>query len=197
MTQARETLTGKWGTVAIATLVYFLASVVANIIAQFIPILGCIVVLVVTGPLIFGYSAYMLSFSRGGTPDIPVLFTGFNCFVKTLFLYILVAVITLVGFILLVIPGIMAALALSMVWFIMLDNPQMGVIDVATASYNMTNGSKWKLFCLACRFIGWAILCIFTLGIGFLFLFPYMQVSLVKFYDEIKSGEATAPSHVS
>jgi uncharacterized membrane protein len=54
----------------------------------------------------------------------------------------------------------------------------------------MMYGFKWKYFCLALRFLGWAILCLFTLGIGFLWLIPYMQVSFANFYDDVKANQA-------
>jgi uncharacterized membrane protein len=195
MTQARETLTGKWGKVALATLVYVLAIAVVNLVPRYMPFIGGIICLLVSGPFILGYAAYMLSVSRGGDPDIPVIFSGFNNFLKAFLLYIIVVIITLVGFILLVVPGIIASLALCMVWFIQADNPQMGVTDIATASYNMTSGNLWKLFCFFLRFLGWAILCCFTFGIGFFFLLPYVQVSLAKFYEEIKGTEGVTPAH--
>jgi len=48
------------------------------------------------------------------------------------------------------------------------------------------------------RFFGWFLLCILTLGIGFLWLYPYMQVSFAKFYEDIKdnpiSAEDTTPA---
>jgi len=62
----------------------------------------------------------------------------------------------------------------------------MEAIDKSKA---MMDGYKWKYFCLNLRFIGWAILCIFTLGIGFLWLAPYIMVSHAKFYDDLK-GES-------
>ena len=39
---------------------------------------------------------------------------------------------------------------------------------------------------LAC-FIGWGILCVFTLGIGTLWLLPYMQTSIAAFYEDVKA----------
>lgn len=44
--------------------------------------------------------------------------------------------------------------------------------------------NRWRFFCLALSFIGWAILSAFTFGIGTLFLIPYMQVSFAAFYEE-------------
>ena len=48
-------------------------------------------------------------------------------------------------------------------------------------------GCQWKYFCLQWRFFGWALLCLLTLGIGFLWLVPYIEMSNAKFYDDLKS----------
>ena len=50
----------------------------------------------------------------------------------------------------------------------------------------MMAGNKGKLFCLGCRFIGWFLLGIVTLGIGFLWILPYYYASLSKFYDDVR-----------
>ena len=44
------------------------------------------------------------------------------------------------------------------------------------------NGKRAKLFWLQLSFIGWAILCVFTLNIGYLWLVPYIQFAIVAFY---------------
>jgi uncharacterized membrane protein len=52
-------------------------------------------------------------------------------------------------------------------------------------------GYKWKFFCLHLRFLGWVLVCILTFGIGFLWLIPYVKVSVAKFYDDIKGNQET------
>ena len=47
------------------------------------------------------------------------------------------------------------------------------------------NGKKTKLFLLQLSFIGWVILSILTLFIGFIFLYPYIYTTLSKFYKEL------------
>ena len=47
----------------------------------------------------------------------------------------------------------------------------------------MMRGNKWKFFCLNLSFIGWAFLCVFTFGIGLLWLMPYMENAFIAFYD--------------
>ena len=54
----------------------------------------------------------------------------------------------------------------------------------------MMSGIRWRLFCLQFSFIGWAILCALTLGIGNLVLTPYRQAAEVAFYRDLCSGPA-------
>ena len=74
----------------------------------------------------------------------------------------------------------------SMVDLIVLANhDDNGAIDSLGASRKLMKGYKWRFFKLNLSFIGWAILCIFTLGIGFLWLSTYINMSTVNFYQEL------------
>ena len=77
-------------------------------------------------------------------------------------------------------------LSYSQVIYLLADNPGMGAMDAIRRSKWMMAGNRWKLFWLGCRFIGWGILCLPTLGIGFLWLGPCMWVSYAKFYDDLQ-----------
>ena len=89
---------------------------------------------------------------------------------------------------LLIIPGIIACLRYSQTWYILLEDENIGPLDAIRKSKEMMVDNKWKLFCLYCRFIGWLILCIITLGLATLYVMPYMGVSCAKFYDDLKNG---------
>lgn len=53
-------------------------------------------------------------------------------------------------------------------------------------------GKRWKLFVLDLSFIGWIILSIITLEIGFILLMPYWQTARAHFYNDLCAhGEAT------
>ena len=52
---------------------------------------------------------------------------------------------------------------------------------------NYWNGYKMKLFLLDLSFIGWMILSVLTLGIGLLFLQPYMSTARAAFYEDLKA----------
>ena len=48
----------------------------------------------------------------------------------------------------------------------------------------LMQGQKWRYFVLGLSFIGWVLLCVLTLFIGFLWLDPYMQATFSAFYLE-------------
>jgi uncharacterized membrane protein len=90
--------------------------------------------------------------------------------------------------ILALIPAMIAQFRYSMTYFVINDAPGIGPMEAIRRSSQIMRGNKWKLFCLQCRFIGWAFLCLFTLGIGFLWLTPYMMTSQAAFYEELTRG---------
>ncbi len=87
-----------------------------------------------------------------------------------------------------IIPAVIAQFRYSQTYYILNDFPGVGPMESIRRSKQMMVGNKWKLFCLQCRFIGWAFLCMLTFGIGFLWLVPYMMVSISSFYDDVKKG---------
>jgi uncharacterized membrane protein len=87
---------------------------------------------------------------------------------------------------LLIVPGIIKGLSYSMTWYVLVDNPDMGINDAIDRSRAMMDGRKWKLFCLQFRFLGWVLLSILTCFIGLLWVIPYMQTSLANFYGDVK-----------
>jgi uncharacterized membrane protein len=68
----------------------------------------------------------------------------------------------------------------------------MDALDAITASRKMMNGYKGKLFCLHLSFIGWALLCGLTFGIGYLWLSPYITLSVSNFYEDLKKNQTAA-----
>ena len=92
---------------------------------------------------------------------------------------------------LLVIPGIIASYSYAMTEYILAEHPEMTASEAIAASKEMMAGNKWRLFELQISFIGWAILCVFTLGIGNLWLNPYTNAATAAFYREISGTEQT------
>jgi uncharacterized membrane protein len=98
----------------------------------------------------------------------------------------MVGLFTFLWSLLLFIPGIIKSYSYSMTLYIISEDPSIGVMDAITKSREMMNGYKFKKFLLDLSFIGWFLLCIITLGIGFLWFIPYVGVAGAAFYNDIK-----------
>ena len=60
-------------------------------------------------------------------------------------------------------------------------------MDTLRLSRRMMEGHKMQLFKLQLSFIGWILLNVLTLGIGMLWLMPYMMTTLAAFYQDVRN----------
>ncbi len=181
---ARQALKGNWTQAVLATLVFTLIMAAAGSI----PLAGLLVVC----PLEFGYMLCFLRLVRGEDSSEMVgdQFKVFNQYGRYLGGSLLMTLYVILWSLLLVIPGIVKGYAYAMTPYVMNDHPEMDADGCIHESRMMMKGYKWKLFCMDLSFIGWAILCLFTLGIGLLWLQPYIEASHAKFYEELKAHRA-------
>ena len=181
MAHARTQLKGKWGSAVLVVFIYMLIAIIPGSI----PKIGWIVNLIIGGPIAFGISYYFISFTRGKKPILEDLFKGFSNFGKTFISYLLIVIFTLLWTLLLIVPGIIAAISYSMTFFILVDNNEMSGQDAIRKSKELMMGNKYRYFCLGCRFMGWFCLGILSLGIGFLWIVPYFMSSNAGFYQSL------------
>lgn len=92
------------------------------------------------------------------------------------------------GMILLIVPGIYFALKYGMVQMIMADTKHEGknILYPLDDSSKMMNGQKWNYFVFILSFFGWFILCGITLGILYIWIYPYFLVANYYYYKELK-----------
>lgn len=96
-----------------------------------------------------------------------------------------------IGSIFLIIPGVIIKYTYAMVPYILEERKDLPVQEAFRASKQIMKGHRWELFCLRFSFLGWYILGVLTLGIGFIFINPYRYTAEAAFYNEI-SGRAEA-----
>jgi len=179
---ARSQLHGGWLAAVGMELVYGIIIAVSVIV-----IVGPFIL---SGPLTLGFLGYFSRKARGQQAKLGNLFDGFNLFGKSLLLYLLKGAFLALWSCLFIIPGIVKSLSYSMAFFILRDNPKIKAKEAITRSKKMMKGNKGKLFGLYLSFIGWGILCILSLGIGFLWLIPYVNSSIANFYEGIKHTQS-------
>ena len=146
-----------------------------------------IAIFIVGGAVELGMNKFFIKQAYGQKAEIRDEFSCFSNFGKALGLRIVAGIFIGLWSLLFVIPGIIAAYRYSMAFYIMAENPNIGVMEAIDQSKAMMAGHKWRLFCLDISFIGWMILGIFTMGIGYLFLNPYMRAAQAHFYLDLKT----------
>ena len=148
--------------------------------------------MVVVGPLTVGLSYYLINIvetdSKGD--QFELLIEGFKKSLATsIIANLLVMIFTFLWFLLFIIPGIIKSLAYSMTPYIIADNPDIEPMDAIDKSREMMHGNKMRLFFLYFSFIGWFLLSALTLGVGFIFLMPYIQTTVANFYVELRGSK--------
>ena len=141
-------------------------------------------------PLAWGATVYFLNLIRNEDIKYERLFDGYKDFVRIFLAEFLVILATLIGFILLIVPGVILALMFAQTEFILKDDKEISAADAIKKSMKMMEGHKAELFWLTLSFIGWLLLCLLTLGIGFLFLAPYFNTTMAHYYEDLKAESA-------
>lgn len=84
-----------------------------------------------------------------------------------------------------IIPGIIASYNYALTDYILAENPELTTKEALELSKKMMYGHRFRLFCLEFSFIGWAFLCVLSLGIGLIWLLPYTEAAKAAFYREV------------
>ena len=151
-------------------------------------IIGPVILFIISGPISLGFASLYLTLCRNEKAVFSQIFSGFNYFISALIAKFLISILVLLWSLLLIIPGIIAAYAYCLTFYIIYDDPSIPPIQAMQQSKLMMKGNKLKAFYLSCRFIGWAILAILTSGIALLWLVPYVGMSFAAFYEDIKQN---------
>ncbi|MBQ8293040.1 MAG: DUF975 family protein [Bacilli bacterium] len=135
-----------------------------------------------------GYAKFNLDLVDSKEISIKTLFIYFPQIIKIFLANLLVSVYVLLWSLLFIIPGIIASYSYAMVPYILAENPNLSIKMVLAESKRIMKGNRFRLFCLEFSFIGWVLLCILTLGLGFYFLNPYMAAARADFYREVSNS---------
>ena len=136
-------------------------------------------------PVTVGILAYTLKLVRGQEYSLDDMKKYYPFFVKILVLDILVSVFVFLWSLLLIIPGIIAALGYTMVYYILIDNEELSASEIMAESKAMMKGYKLDYFIFNLSFIGWFLLVPFTFGLLLIWLYPYVIAAEALYYDKL------------
>ena len=153
-------------------------------------IIATILSIIVGACLTLGSVSYYLKVSRNEEVTFKELFSKAHLGLLYIGVSIMTSIFIGLWSLLLIIPGIIATYKYAMVNYIMVDNPELGVMGAIRRSKEMMYGHKMDYFILHLSFIGWALLSACTMGILLLYVTPYMSVTCANFYNSIKDDNA-------
>ncbi len=174
----------EWERILTMTLMVLVPVIVVSVLVTFL----------IGGTVRLGHARYLLDQQDGGELKIGTLFSQFNQYGNGFCLALLTAIFTFLWSLLFFIPGIIASYRYAMAPFIQAEHPEYTASESIDASKQMMDGHKWELFCLDLSFIGWSLLCIFTLGIGNIFLGAYQSAAHAAFYRELCLENYSSPA---
>ena len=167
-----------------------LASVLPQIFLSISPenILLNVLSVCVSAYIQVGIALYCLGVYKGNEVGFSTIFSRFNGLKPILFMLLLGVAIVL-GLILFVVPGIIIALMYSQVFFILAEDPDVGVIEAFNLSNQMMKNNKWQLFMLNLEAFFYLFIGVFTLFIWWAWLIPRYSVAYSGFYLALKNED--------
>lgn len=199
--EALAALRGNWANALVATIIFvalalfFSSNDAINSYYQRIvinPFIGyslSFVSLFVLLPLAAGYSNSMRVLLETGDNRLTnnSFSLAFGNWLHVVWGMILSTIYIFLWTLLLIIPGIIKSYSYALTPYILVEHPEMSANEAIEESMRLMDGHKFDLFYLQLSFIGWAILSILSLGLGFFWLIPYQMTAQAAFYRDIKN----------
>lgn len=176
--ETKALMKGNWG---VAILVGLILSMANNLGAA---------ALFVASPLMIGAAIMNLRLIRENRKltfkDIGAGFKS-QFYWKSVLVYLLVGIYTYLWSLLFIIPGIVKSLSYALAPYILADNPELTAGEAIDLSMKMMNGHKGQLFGMLLGFTALVMLSIILSYIPLIWLIPFYQVAMAKFYEEVKA----------
>ena len=164
-----------------------------------------------------GYTLYTLRIMRRIRASVGDLFDAFGLFGRAIlasyipmflvtawcmiYIFVMAALVSMVQSVWipivcipLLIPAYKAAYAYRQTVYIVLDCPQLNVMQCIGLSKTVMQGHKWELFVLDLSFLGWDILCAIPF-VG-LWVRPYKEITYARYYARVMTDFALRTGQV-
>ena len=186
-------------------IIQFVVTLIISVLVYLLQIGMTVIVLHMTRRQAYGLSDLFYTFRAH--PDrfiiVSVIQIGISMILQIpayifLFLYPGDTIKRVLSYLLILLAGSIVSfivlLGFTLANLLLIDNESLGAIDAIRQSWAMMHGNKGRFFYLQISFFGLALLCILTLGIGMLWLYPYMMTTEAFFYLDL-TGEIDQPHY--
>lgn len=205
-TISKNQLKGKWKYPVLFTIAYFIFSMFLNFLQNNYFFIGFLAIIIAAGISLLVPKFYLEFIRNEGNISLNNLKINFKQYLNYILFSVVIGILSIVIIVPIIVFILMSnvsliilsillllvsilftilSLALIPVPYLIIDT-DMNIFKVCKVSINMMNGYKWKYFIMMLSFFGWAILSILTLGVGFLWLSPYISTTSANFYNKLK-----------
>ncbi|GAI47977.1 unnamed protein product, partial [marine sediment metagenome] len=125
-----------------------------------------------------------LKAARGDKLEIKNMFEAFHNYWNAVLANILVGVIVVIGFVLLIVPGIIFACKLVFTPYLVVDR-KMEVIEAVKESWRMTSGHAWKVFGMGLLAILISIAGLICFAVGIIVSIMWIRVAFASLYHAV------------
>ncbi|HRN96066.1 MAG TPA: DUF975 family protein [Candidatus Levybacteria bacterium] len=95
----------------------------------------------------------------------------------------------LLGLVLLIVPGIIVGVALSMWMYVLLTHKDMHVIDAFKKSWEITKGHRMQLFLMALAALGVVLVGTLAILVGLLVAIPVIYLAFIHVYKKLSGSK--------
>ena len=155
-------------------------------------LLGMAYHVLVLMPVGFGGMYAFLRAARGGKPDVSDLFVAFRAdYWQAVLAGLLTSALIGIGTVLLVVPGIIAAVRLAWVPYLVTDE-RMQAVDAIRESWERTRGYGWTIFAIWLLAIPLVLLGLLALGVGVILALMWIQLAAAVLYAAVTTRDRVA-----
>lgn len=176
--QALEQLKDNWKSFCLSTVIFLAALGISSA--------GTILAAFVSGTLVIAYLRMCFKKIGGQKVTVTTFLNGVEHFIPGTLAMLWYMLWTFLWTLLFVIPGIIKSIEYSQMFYIVAENPKIGVAKAMRMSKILTQGHKADLFVMTLSFLGWVILATIPAFLGFIWLAPYQNVAMANAYLALK-----------
>jgi uncharacterized membrane protein len=155
--------------------------------------IGVIYSLLVVSPIGYGVALAFLKAARGETPEVSDMFAAFSNYWNAVLAGLLAGVITAIGFVLLIVPGIIFACKLAFVPYLVVEW-KMDAVTAVKESWRMTGGYALDIFLIGLLGIPIAIAGLICFGVGIIITSMWVTATMASLYHAVSLRRAPSPA---
>jgi uncharacterized membrane protein len=144
---------------------------------------------IIGGAMYVGINRAILGLLAGKTPDIGMMFSGFDRFGQAFLAHLVVMIGISIGFMLCIVPGIILALMWMFVSLVLAET-QLDFWESMQASADLTAGYRWPLFCLMLASILVALAGMLVCFVGIFVAQPVIMTAMALAYRFLQTKKA-------